>query len=193
MSGIHDLVLLHVQAALQQSMITDLVPVKDEEGNLPAPDVTIAGVISIGPIQGDPTPDDARISVTIHENDPDAMISGAVSGLKGDWADVVDEIEIGGTVTYKRRFSVKARCLLVNTAENLTQARSIASTVRERIEKTLLNLSFSGVSSSDEFVSGSILTDEFAGEMLQAGGPDAYDYQIKIRFSLLTTRNGVTQ
>ena len=29
------------------------------------------------------------------------------------------------------------------------------------------------------------------GEMLQAGGPGSYDYHIKVRFSLLTTRTGV--
>ena len=192
MSGIHDLILLRLKSALQKALIDDLVPVADIHGVTPAPDPSMAGIVSIGPIQGDPTPDEARISVTIHENDPDNMVSGAVTGLKGDWQDVIDEIEIGGAATYVRRFSIKARCLLVNSNEVLDAARTIASTLRERIEKTLLNLSFSGVSNADEYVSRNILSDEFAGEMLQAGGPDAYDYHIKIRFSLLTTRNGVT-
>ncbi len=180
MSGIHDLILLQVQQELQQALIDDIA--EDDKSR--------AGVVAIGPLQGDPTPDDARISITLHENDLDAAISGVVSGLKGEWADEIDEIECGGASTWKRRFTAKARCLLVNTAESLDEARSIASTVRERIEDTLSAMSFTGVASASEYVSRGVLSEEMAGEMLQAGGPEAYDYQIKVRFSLLTTRNG---
>ncbi len=181
MSGIHDLVLVYVWDALKKALIDDI---SDD-------DPARAGIVTIGELQGDPTPDDARISVTLHENDPEAAISGVVSGLKGTWYDEVDEIEIGGTSTWVRRFSVKARCLLVNTAENLDDARAIASTVRERIEDTLSTLPFTGVANASEYVSRGVLSEEMAGEMLQAGGPEAYDYHIKVRFSLLTTRNGV--
>ena len=183
MSGIHDLILVYVRDALQHSLID----------GVPEDDPARAGIVTIGELQGDPTPDDARISVTLHENDPEAAISGVVSGLKAEWFDEVDEIECGGASTWVRRFTVKARCLLVNTAESLDDARAIASTVRERIEDTLSNLSFTGVANASEYVSRGVLSDEMMGEMLQAGGPEAYDYHIKVRFSLLTTRNGVYQ
>lgn len=180
MSGIHDLILLYVRDALQKALIDDV----------PEDDKARVGVIFIGPLQGDPTPDDARISITLHENDLDAAVSGVTSGLKGEWIDEVDEIECGGASTWIRRFTVKARCLLVNTAESLDEARAIASAVRERMEDTLSKLSFTGIANASEYVSRGVLSDEMAGEMLQAGGPEAYDYQIKVRFSVLTTRNG---
>ncbi len=180
MSGIHDLILLYVRDALQKALMDDV----------PEDDKARAGVIFIGPLQGSPTPDDARISVTLHENDLDAAAPGVASGLKGEWVDEVDEIECGGASTWVRRFTVKARCLLVNSAESLDEARTIASTVRERIEDTLSRLPFTGVANASEYVSRGVLSDEMAGEMLQAGGPEAYDYQIKVRFSVLTTRNG---
>ena len=115
-----------------------------------------------------------------------------MTGMTDDWSDEVDEIEIGGAVTYVRRFTLKARCLLVDSQEDLDAARNIASTVRERCERTLLYLPFTGIVSGNEYVSRGILSDDFTGEMLQAGGPEAYDYHIKVRFSILTTRTGVT-
>jgi hypothetical protein len=181
MSGIHDAVLEHVRDALEVALIT----------NIAEEDLARAGVVLIGPIQDEPAPDTARISVTLHENDPDRLIK-AVTGMTDDWSDEIDEIEIGGAVTHLRRFTLKARCLLVNTAEELDVARSIASTVRERCEITLTTLSFSGVTSGTEYISRGILAEDMTGEMLQAGGPGAYDYHIKIRFSVLTTRIGVS-
>jgi hypothetical protein len=180
MSGIHDAVLEHVRDALEVALIA----------NVAEDDLARAGVILIGPIQDEPAPDIARISVTLHENDPDRLIKGAVTGMSEDWSDEVDTIEIGGAVTMRRRFSLKARCLLVNTRENLDAARNIASTVRDRCEETLLSIPFVGIVSGNEYVSRGILSDEFGGEMLQAGGPEAYDYHIKVRFSVLTTRTG---
>jgi len=182
MSGIHDALLEHTRDALIATLQT----------NIDEADPTRAGVVQIGPIQQDPTPDDARVSVTLHENDPDRLIKGSVTGMTDDWSDEIDMIEIGGAVTHIRRFTLKARCLLVNTQEDLDAARSIASTVRGRCETTLLNLQFVGITSGDEYVSRGILSDEFTGEMLQAGGPEAYDYYIKVRFSVLTTQTGVT-
>jgi hypothetical protein len=181
MSGIHDAVLEHTRDALEVALIT----------NVAEDDLARAGVVQIGPIQDDPTPDEARISVTLHENDPDRLVK-AVTGMTDDWSDEIDEIEIGGAVTHLRRFTLKARCLLVNTGEDLDAARNIASTVRERCEITLATLSFTGVTSGTEYVSRGILAEDMVGEMLQAGGPSAYDYHIKIRFSLLTTRTGVS-
>jgi hypothetical protein len=182
MSGIHDALLEHTRDALVASLLTDIA-----EG-----DTTRAGVVQIGPLQDEPAPDEARISVTLHENDPDRLIKGSVTGMTDDWSDEIEEIEIGGAVTHIRRFTLKARCLLANTQEDLDAARLIASTVRERCETTLLNLQFVGIVSGNEYVSRGILSDEFSGEMLQAGGPSSYDYYIKVRFSVLTTRTGVT-
>jgi hypothetical protein len=182
MSGIHDIVLEHTRDALIAALITNI-----EEG-----DTALAGVVQIGPIQDEPAPDAARISVTLHENDPDRMIRGAVTGMTEDWSDEVEQIEIGGAVTHIRRFTLKARCLLVDTREDIDGARNIASTVRDRCEACLLSLQFTGLVSGSEYVSRGILSDEFSGEMLQAGGPEAYDYHIKVRFSILTTRTGVT-
>jgi hypothetical protein len=180
---IHNLINLHIQAALQKALI-DGVPLSD-----PAR----AGVISLAQLQGDPDPDEARISVSLFENDPDALFSkGGGSSMVTNWTDEVSETECGGSITYNRRFTVKARCLLVNTGEDKYATRRIASTLRDRIERCLLNLSFAGVETEDEYVSRGAIGPNINGEMLQAGGPpDSYDYHIKIRFDIQTTR-GVT-
>jgi hypothetical protein len=189
MSGIHDEILSHVRDALQKALIDDIADWEEENEEL---DPAKAGVVTIGALQGDPAPDTARISVSVFANDPDAILGGANTGLKGDWSDEVEEREIGGTLTYRRRFSVRGRCLLADTRESADQARSIASTVRERIETTLAGLSFADVASGSEYVSMPIFGESIDGEMLQSGGPpDAYDYHLKIRFSVLTTKTGV--
>ena len=176
--GIHDLILEKIQTSLTTVLITNVTDTN-----------TKAGVVKIGPLQGDPAPDTARISVTIHENDPDAIIKGAVSGMTDNWSDQVEEMEVGGATTYRRAFSLKVRCLLANTKEDLDQARQYASQVRQRIEEALPKISFSGITSGTEFVSRGIYSDDIKSEMLQSGGPpDTYDYHIKFRFSVLTTR-----
>lgn len=183
MSGIHATVLEYVQAQLQAALITAI----------PNGDPTKVGAVKIGHLQGDPAPDEARISVTIHESDPDRFIKGALTSMTGEWNDEVVEVEVGGTVTTERKFTVKGRCLFEGTREDLDTARSITSIVRDRIEQVLLRLAFSGVVSGAEFVSRGPLAEDFASEQLQAGGPpDAYDYHFKIRFSIWTTRNGAT-
>ncbi len=109
--------------------------------------------------------------------------------MSDTWGDEVAEIECGGSVTWKRRFSVKGRLLFVNTGEGLSEARTIAAVVRQRIENTLLNLDFGDVSDEHgEYVSRGVVSYALKGEMVQAGGPpDAYDYHIKVRFELQTT------
>jgi hypothetical protein len=149
-----------------------------------------AGVVKIGPLQGEPDPDVAEISVTLHENDPEGFYETGTSILSGSWEDEVYEVEVGGTITTKRRFTANARCLLEQVA--LDEARSIAATLRERMESSLLNLSFQGVASGKEVVSRGVFGDGIKGEMIQAGGPGAYDFYIKLRFEVLTTRTGVT-
>jgi len=178
--GIHNEVLNHIKDQLQADLIDDI------EAN----DAAIAGVVMLGPLQGDPDPDVARISVTLHENDPDIVYKTG-TGTENSWIDKVVETEIGGATTWSRRFCVKSRVLLDHTQEDLDDAREIASTVRGRIEHSLLRTSFSGISYDDEFVVRSIIGDALEGEMLQAGGPGSYDYHIKVRFDVLTTMNGV--
>lgn len=175
MSGIHDAVLLATQVMLQKALITDIA----EE------DPARAGVVKIGPLQGEPEPDDARISVCIYENDPDD-ISGS------EWQDNVLHVECGGVVTFERRFTIKGRMLLVNTREALAASRAIASTLKERIEIALLREQYVGVTSGNEYVARGPLADAVVSSLRQGGGPpDAFDISFKIRFDILTTRTGV--
>lgn len=156
---------------------------------VPFGDPARPGVVKLGPLQGDPDPDEARISVEVYENDPDQEISGSAIGrVTEPWDDQVEEIEIGGAVTWKRMFTIKARCLFDRTQEGLVEARGIASTVRSRIEKALLATRFNGLEADGEYVCRGAVSERIRGSMVQLGGPpDAYDYQIKVRFEVLTT------
>ncbi len=175
---IHSLILDEVQAALQSALIDDVPP----------DDPARAGIVQQGPLQGDPEPDQARIAVTVFENDPDGFYgANGATTLTTGWEDEVFDVECGGSITWKRRFTVKARCLLVNTQEDLPNTRQIASTVRERIETALLNFSGRGLRSGNEYVARGVFADSLKAEMVQAGGPGSYDYHIKVRFELLTT------
>jgi hypothetical protein len=177
--SIHDTILGKMRDYLQDVMMD----------NLPNDDPTKAGVIMLGPLQGNPEPDAARISITLHENDPDGFYGkGGISTLSSQWEDEINEVECGGSVTWKRRFTVKARCLLVNTGEDLTDAREIASKVRSRLELAVLRAPLDGLSKDGEFVSRAIVYESLQGEMVQAGGPpNTYDYHIKVRFEVETT------
>ena len=175
MSAIHDAVLGVVEIALNKALITDIADDDDAK----------VGIVKQGPLQGDPDPDVARISVELYENDPDQLANGRGAGT---WNDVVGMIEIGGCVTWRRRFTVKARCLLETTQEDLANARRIASTVRSRVEKALLKTDFGSCIADDgEFVTRGVTSEYIIGQMMQSGGPpDAYDIQIKVRFEVLT-------
>jgi hypothetical protein len=177
---IHNEILKTVETALNAALITDVG----------SSDVAAAGIVKLGSLQGEPDPDTARISITLHENDPDRFIPGAVTGLKDDWSDEVEFVEIGGATTWKRRFTIKARCLLDATKEGLSDTREIASTLRSRIEHALPGISFDAVRYDNEYVARGIVSETLKGEMVQSGGPpDSYDYFIKFRFDVLTTRN----
>jgi hypothetical protein len=179
-------ILQHLRVRLQEALI-DEVPVSD---------ASRAGFVKIGPYQGTPAPDEGRITVSIHENDPDRIVHAGVSGMNDDWSDSIEEdgIEIGGAATTTRRFTIKTRCLFSNTREDEDTARSIAMTVRGRMETMLKRLSFRDVKTADEYVSRGILSSELTTEMLQAGGPpDAFDYSFKVHFSVLTTQTGLLQ
>jgi len=178
MSGIHKAIMDRVETVLQTALIDNIDPA----------DIAIAGVVKQGPLQGDPEPDTARVSVTIHENDPGNFDENE------EWADKIDMLECGGAITWARRFTVKIRCLLELSQEDLATARQIASTVKERAEIALLSELFTGVVSGNERVSRGVFAETLSTQMRQSGGPpDAYDFHIKIRFDVLSTRTGVYQ
>lgn len=172
--GIVNLIVEHVQAQLETALIT----------NIDDSDTSKAGVVKIGPLQGEPDPDTARISVEVHHNDPE--------DLDGTWRDVVEIVEIGGVVTWVRRFTIKIRCLLESTREGLDEARPIAAVIRDRAELVLLKELFTGIATTDEYVSRGPMATSLKSDMLQGGGPpDAFDFHIKIYFDVYTTRTGV--
>jgi hypothetical protein len=197
---INSLILDKVVAVLQDKLIDDFAPlhIPDPPPDPPLPvapeDPARAGVVFKGPLQGDPEPDTARISITVHENDPDNFFSGQVTQITGDWSDEVAEVECGGGsggAIWNRRFTVKGRCLLVNSKEGLDDTREIASTVKTRIERALRGIDWSDVFEEDEnhvmieYVSRPVLS--MRSEAVQGGGPpDSYDYFIKVRFDVQT-------
>lgn len=191
-TSIHDAILDYLETELTAALITDptsaALTAAPEDPVLET-DPAIAGIVSQGPLQGSPAPDKARISVTIHENDPDAMFGNPASSLTSDWSDNVHQLETSQIVTWRRGFSVKIRCLLVKTKETKAEARAIASTIRSRLEDTILDLDFTSVSGdNNESVSRKAIAKTFQSEMLQAGGPpNSFDYHIKVRFDVLTT------
>ena len=164
---------------MQTALIDDIDPA----------DNVRAGVVMAGPLQGNPDPDIARISVTVSENDPDQLLGGA--GFSRPWQDEPISVEIGSghaITTWSRKFSVKARALLEGSREDLETGRQIASTLRSRIEKCLSAIDFSDVMTDDEEVTYGIVSFARRGETLQSGGPpDAYDFHIKFKFDLWTT------
>jgi hypothetical protein len=149
------------------------------------------GVIKLGPLQGDPLdPDDARITIMIFENDPDEKDTF-------DWCDKPASseyggLEIGGGITWLRRFTLKADCLFELSREDLDTARRIAGALKVKIEDILLKMSFSGIAVDDEYVSRGVIGYGLQSTMRQGGGPpDAYQFKLKMRFEVLTSRTGV--
>jgi hypothetical protein len=197
--GIHNAILVYLRDGLQKGLIDDISDITDPTDKTKTiPDPTRAGYVMIGPPQADETaPDVARIGVSLYTNDPDVISGGAPTGLGKNWEDTVEYVEIGGpnirTVTYRRCFTLKIRAMFVSTQEDADVSRDYADTVRSRAEELLTSFDFQGVTGGVEYVSQVIFAEELSSEMLQAGGPpDAYDYLIKIRFSVLTTRTGAT-
>lgn len=171
MSAIHKTVMDHLEEILTVALIT----------NIGDTDPAIAGAVKLGPLQGNPEPDLARVSITIHENDPDD---------RERWHDRIVMVEIGNVVTYARRFTVKARCLLEFTRESLDQARSIASTVKNRAETAILSERWASVVADDgEYVARGALARSLRSHVRQGGGPpDSYDFRISIQFEIWTTK-----
>ena len=152
-------------------------------------DPTRAGLILRGPFQDQADLERARIVVEIYENDPDKFQRGAVTSMWGAWEDEVAELEIGGSVIWNRRYTVKGRALMTRTKENIDEARLIASTLKDRLTRTLINIDFAGIQDDEEFVSRGVLSRSIQAEAIQGGGPQAYDYYIKVRFEVQTTLN----
>ena len=191
-TSIHDAILDYLEAQLTAALITAPTAAALLAAPLVAAlttDPAIAGIVMQGPLQGNPAPDKARISVTIHENDPDAMFGNPASSLTSDWSDKIVVIESNQVITWRRAFTVKVRCLLVKTKETKAEARAIASTVRSRLEDTILGLGFTSIAGdNNETVSRKAMARTFKSEMLQAGGPpNSFDYHVKVRFDVLTT------
>nr|MBN1228888.1 hypothetical protein [Anaerolineae bacterium] len=175
MNGINLEITRHLQSRLTDRLITQIE----------LDDPARVSIVKIGTLDGEPDPADGRITIKVHENDPDAL-----GGT--EWVDEIVFSECGGSVTWSRKFSVKARALLVDTMESLEEARSIASTLKSRIELALLSDLFTGVQSGNEYVSRGITSEDLEVEMLQGGGPpDSYDFQMKFRFDIWTTLTGV--
>lgn len=163
---ITDTILQHLHNALEKALITDI----------PAGDPTRAGAVKIGALQGEPDVDEARISVEIYANDPDRP---------GEWEDEIIEFEIPRTAYWARRFAVSLRCLLVDTGEPLNEASRIASTLKARIEETLLLLDWTGVVSGTERAIG-VLEGQIYSLTAQSGGPGEYDWSGKFLFEVQT-------
>ena len=145
-------------------------------------------MVKLGDLQGDPDPDVARISITLHENDPDGFISGMPTGLSENWSDQVDEVEIGGVTTWKRRFTIKARCLLDASPRGAEQRPGYRldcaheDRARSAEDQLLRDPRGWGVR-LPPYPDG-----RHQGRDAAVGGPpDSYDYFIKVRFEVLTT------
>lgn len=178
MAGIHDAILENVRAHFQSKFVDDAT----------LDDLYRAGYVGVGQLQGDPVdPDEARISITLHENDPDTFAELGPRGFGGSWHDEedFDNAEIGAS-TYIRRFTVRARCLLELSGEDLPTSRDIASTIRTMVEHEIRKVSMKNILVNSEYVSLPVY--DVRGEMLQGGGPpDSFDFTIKVWFAVKTT------
>jgi len=173
-------VLNHTRDELIKACVTNL----DED------DPSRAGIVKIGFLQGDPDPDEARVSISIFPNDPDQEIRGSgIGNSPTSWEDNIVEEEVGGVLTWSRKFTIKARCLFTNgtEADDEVLARSLAATVKARIERTILRIKYDTVQSEDEYVARSPISANLLSSLVQSGGPGAYDFYIKVRFDILTT------
>ena len=148
-------------------------------------DEATAGIVIEGPLFDDPTDyEEARISIELYENDPHTFD-------EWQWVDepVEDMMEIGSGMTWRRRFTLEARMLLVNTQEDRSEARRIASLVKSRIEKSLMSTDFGDLLVDGERVTGRIFNKNIRSKMLQSGGPpDAWDFEFVVRFEVNTTK-----
>lgn len=163
--GITYAILKQLETSLTDALIT----------SIPENDPTRAGAVKIGPLQGDPDVDAARISVEIYANDPTGT---------NDWEDEIVEWEMPRTAIWARRFTILWRALLVDTGEDLDEAARIASTIKSRIEFCINRINWSGLEEDGETVIG--CADDMLSVYTQGGGPDEYDYSGYINFDIET-------
>ena len=145
------------------------------------------GWVGIGELQGEPLdPDEARISVTLHENDPDDFEERDPRGIEWYSHDETDFMqEIGPTWTMIRRFTIKVRSLFDTSQESREDARRYNSMVIDKIVHEIMNVDLANIDFNGEYVSMPYYRIE--KEIGQFGGPDAYDFYSKVRWSLKTT------
>jgi hypothetical protein len=181
--SIHNAIMHHVKDAIVDQ-IQDALP----DGHPIKP-----GVVKIGPLLGDPMdPDEARITVMIFENDPDEKDS--FQWCDEPASDDYGGLEIGGGITWMRRFTIKVDMYLERTREDVDAARRIAGSLKNRLEEVVMGLSFNNVSIEDEYVSRGAFASTIKSTVRQGGGPpDSYQFHIKLRFEVLTTKTGVLQ
>jgi hypothetical protein len=170
---IHYAILHRIATQLNTDLIDDIA---DE-------DTTQAGTVVEGPLLDNPDYEEARISIELYENDPFNFDDWT-------WIDepVEDEIEIGGGMTWRRRFYLFSRLLLVRTREQRADALKIASVIKARIEKSLMGTDFGDILIDGEHVSGRIFNKNIHSKTLQNGGPESWDFEIHIRFEVKTTK-----
>jgi len=170
---IHYEILHRVAEQLQKDLIDTII--EDDDA--------LTGVVVEGPLLDLPDYEEARISIELYENDPFTYDSW-------DWVDepVEDMMEIGYGMTWRRRFTLSARMLLINTMEERSEARLIASVVKSRIEKSLMATDFSDLSLDGEQVTGRIFNKNLRSKLLQSGGPESWDFEFQVRFEINTTK-----
>jgi len=170
---IHYAILHRIAEQLQTDLIDTIIDDDD----------ALTGVVVEGPLLDSPDFEDARIAIELFENDPDTFDSW-------EWVDepIEDMLEIGYGMTWRRRFSLYARLLLVNTMEERADARKIASAVKMRIENSLLDTEFSDILIDGEQVSGQIFNKNLRSKTLQSGGPESWDFELRFRFEVNTTK-----
>jgi hypothetical protein len=173
-----------IHAAIMQKVMDELKPVLID--SIDPEDDTRVGYLGLGLMQGYPIErEDARISVTIHENDPDDFEKHDPHGMFFIWKDEMDYPQEFNTVTWIRRFTVRVRCYFGRSKEGLVRARQIASVVRTRVEHTLTGVSFASIEVDGETVCLPVF--EMRGETGQFGyAPDEYDFYEKVRFAVKT-------
>ena len=146
------------------------------------------GYVGIGETQGEPgDPDELRIQITLHENDPDDFEERDPRGIEWYSHDETDfSQEVGPVWTMIRRFTIKIRSLFDSTQEDRETARKYNSRVVDRIVTEIRRVDLSNINVDGEYVSLPFYRIE--KEIGQFGGPDSYDFYSKVRWSLKTTQ-----
>lgn len=181
MSSIINLIMDKVVEDLTVNMIDN----EDEEDAKP-------GLIRAGLLQENPVP--YRIVVLVHHNDPDDTSTNPY------WSDIPahdDEVsgwkmpvaEIGGGAYTSRRFIVDIKIYFVQTRENRSQAREIATRVIENAEMSLSGTSCSSWGIQSRTGEIPLQVKIYKTISAEGGGPPAsHIWSAKILFTVLTEK-----